>query len=134
MAKIVLIDDDPLVRAVLAGFLRVDNHQVLEAESGKQGLSLLAKEQPDLVITDIVMPDTDGFELIMALANQENPQRIIAISGGSRSMQQEMLIGVAQSMPVNRVLAKPVSCETLLSAVTEALHSPPPQRCFVTHV
>lgn len=132
MAKIVLIDDDPLVRSVLSGFLQIAKHQVLEAESGKKGLSLLEKEQPDLVITDIVMPDTDGFELIMNLANQANPQRIIAISGGSRSMQQEMLIGVAQSMPVNKVLAKPVSCETLLAAVTEALNSPPPKRCFVT--
>ena len=127
MAKIILIDDDPQVRSVLAGFLKIGNHQVVEAENGQQGLYLLSLEQPDLIITDIVMPQTDGFELIMALAKQEKPQRIIAISGGSRSMQKEMLIGMAQSMPVNKVLEKPVSCEILLAAVEEALISPPPR-------
>ncbi len=127
MAKIILIDDDPQVRSVLAGFLKIGNHQVVEAENGQQGLQHLSHEQPDLIITDIVMPETDGFELIMALANKEPPLRVIAISGGSRGLQQEMLIGVAQSMPVNKVLAKPVSCEVLLAAVEDALTSPPPR-------
>lgn len=132
MAKIIVIDDDPLVRSVLKGFLQMGNHQVIEVENGRQGLQMLSDVQPDLIITDIVMPDTDGFELIMTLANQERPQRIIAISGGSRSMQQEALLNVAKSMPVNKVLAKPISGEELLAAVEETLIAPPPPKCLIT--
>lgn len=131
MAKILLIDDDPQVRTVLKGFLQIGGHQVLEAENGTQAQKILTDVQTDLVITDIVMPESDGFEVIMSCARKDQPLKIIAITGGSPNLAQQTLLTIAQKMPVNKVLSKPVTCEELLTAVQDILNTPhhasPPQ-------
>lgn len=124
MAKILLIDDDPQVRAVLKGFLQIGGHQVMEAENGVQARKLLLNAAVDLVITDIVMPESDGFEVIMSCVRKDQPLKIIAVTGGSPNLAQQTLLTIAQKMPVNKVLSKPVSCEELISAVQEVLDSP----------
>lgn len=128
MAQILLIDDDPQVRTVLKGFLQIGGHRVIEAENGRQAQKLLLDDQVDLVITDIVMPESDGFEVIMSSARQDSPLKIIAITGGSPNLTQQTLLTIAQRMPVNKVLAKPVTCEALLTAVQDALAAPAPQQ------
>mgnify|MGYP000853124357 CR=1 len=124
MAKILLIDDDPQVRAVLKGFLQIGGHQVMEAENGVQARKLLLNAAVDLVITDIVMPESDGFEVIMSCVRKDQPLKIIAVTGGSPNLAQQTLLTIAQKMPVNKVLSKPVTCEELISAVQEVLDSP----------
>ena len=124
MAKILLIDDDPQVRTVLKGFLQIGGHEVLEAANGVQARKLLQNTAVDLVITDIVMPDSDGFEVIMSCVRKEQPLKIIAITGGSPNLAQQTLLTIAQKMPVNKVLAKPVTCEELISAVQDVLNTP----------
>ena len=124
MAKILLIDDDPQVRAVLKGFLQIGGHEVLEAANGVQARKLLQNVTVDLVITDIVMPESDGFEVIMSCARKDQPLKIIAITGGSPNLAQQTLLTIAQKMPVNKVLAKPVTCEELISAVQDVLAHP----------
>ena len=124
MAKILLIDDDPQVRAVLKGFLQIGGHTVMEAENGVQARKLLLNAAVDLVITDIVMPESDGFEVIMSCVRKDQPLKIIAVTGGSPNLAQQTLLTIAQKMPVNKVLSKPVSCEELISAVQEVLDSP----------
>ena len=124
MAKILLIDDDPQVRAVLKGFLQIGGHEVLEAANGVQARKRLHNVTVDLVITDIVMPESDGFEVIMSCARKEQPLNIIAITGGSPNLAQQTLLTIAQKMPVKKVLAKPVTCEELLSAVQDVLNTP----------
>lgn len=128
MALILLIDDDPQVRTVLKGFLQIGGHRVIEAENGRQAPKLLLAEQADLVITDIVMPESDGFEVIMSSARTDNPPKIIAITGGSPNLTQQTLLTIAQRMPVNKVLAKPVTCEALLAAVQDTLAAPAPHK------
>jgi CheY-like chemotaxis protein len=125
MAKIVLIDDDPQVRSVLKGFLQIGGHEVLEAANGVQAQKILTEVQNDLIITDIVMPEADGFEVIMSCARKDHPLKIIAITGGSPNLAQQMLLSIAQKMPINKVLSKPITCEELLSAVNETLTSSP---------
>ena len=124
MAKILLIDDDPQVRAVLKGFLQIGGHTVMEAENGVQARKLLLNAAVDLVITDIVMPESDGFEVIMSCHRKDQPLKIIAVTGGSPNLAQQTLLTIARKMPVNKVLSKPVSCEELISAVQEVLDSP----------
>ncbi|QOX78889.1 response regulator [Trichlorobacter lovleyi] len=128
MALILLIDDEPQVRTVLKGFLQIGGHRVVEAENGRQAHKLLLAEQVDLVITDIVMPESDGFEVIMSSARTDNPPKIIAITGGSPNLTQQTLLAIAQRMPVNKVLAKPVTCEALLAAVQDTLAAPAPHK------
>ncbi|MDK9718637.1 MAG: response regulator [Trichlorobacter sp.] len=124
MAKILLIDDDPQVRAVLKGFLQIGGHEVLEAGNGIQARKTLTEVQTDLVITDIVMPESDGFEVIMSCSRNNQPLKIIAISGGSPNLAQQPLLAIAQKMPVHKVLSKPVTCEELLTAVQDVLNGP----------
>lgn len=124
MAKILLIDDDPQVRAVLKGFLQIGRHQVLEAANGIQAQKLFLNEPVDLVITDIVMPESDGFEVIISCVRKDQPFKIIAITGGSPNLTQQTLLTIAKKMPVNKVLSKPITCEELISAVQEVLDSP----------
>lgn len=125
MARILLIDDDPPVKMVLEGFLTHDGHQVCCASNGKEARNLLREHSFDLVLTDIVMPEQDGFELIMHLMSQPDRPRIVAISGGSKALSQQMLLTLAARMPIERVLSKPISYEQLSRVVQEVLSVPP---------
>lgn len=124
MAHILLIDDDSQVRMVLEGFLIHDGHQVLSAANGKEAQALLNGRAFDLVLTDIVMPEQDGFEIIMQLVAQPNRPRIVAISGGSPSLPQQKLLSMASRMPIEKVLSKPISYEQLSRAVAEVVAAP----------
>jgi CheY-like chemotaxis protein len=131
MARILLIDDDPQVRSVLEGFLNHDGHQVICADNGKEAFRLLERQRFDLMLTDIVMPEQDGFEVIMRVTLLPDRPRIIAIAGGSSRLSQQMLLSLASKMRIERVLAKPISYQQLSAAVTEvlatAITTTPPQ-------
>jgi CheY-like chemotaxis protein len=62
MSRILIIDDEPLVRAVLRGILERHGYEVLEGQDGKAGLALWRSTPVDLVLTDIFMPEVDGIE------------------------------------------------------------------------
>lgn len=124
MARILLIDDDRQVRTVLAGFMTHDGHEVHSAADGKKAQVLLNEITFDLVVTDIVMPDQNGFEVIKQLLSQPTRPRIIAISGGSPSRDKHNLLIAASCMPIEQVLTKPISYEQLSRAVSEVLRSP----------
>lgn len=123
MALILLVDDDPQVRSVLKGFLQIGDHNVHEADDGHEAIKQVELLHPDLVISDIVMPQSDGFELIMSLAERPDSPGIIAITGGSANLNQQYLLSITRKMPVCQVLAKPVSYEMLLTAVEDALRT-----------
>lgn len=121
MAKLLLVEDDVQVRAMLGETLRQEAHQVLEARNGDEALSLFEAERPDLVITDIIMPGKDGVETIHALRRRHAAARIIAISGGSANIGGEHLLRTAESLGADRSFAKPVDVGSLLEAVDELL-------------
>lgn len=121
MARILLIDDDLQVRMVLEGFLVHDGHQVVTAANGKEAQKLLGNEPFDLVLTDIVMPEQDGFEVIMHLIAQPERPRIIAISGGSPTLSQQLILSMSSKLPIERVLSKPVTYQQLSTTVHDVL-------------
>ena len=84
MARILLIDDDDSVRRALRLTLTEFGHTVIEARDGQEGLKLFPQANADLVITDIVMPEKDGIEVLIELRKKQPPVNIIAISGGGR--------------------------------------------------
>lgn len=120
MAKILLVDDDENVRYALAKYLRRAGHEVLEAQDGKMAIALLAGESFDAVITDIIMPEADGIEIIMAITDREPGLPVIAISGGGRIGQSEYL-GMAKKLGATAVLEKPVDPDTLLSLIDQVV-------------
>lgn len=81
MARLLLIEDDEGVRTVLRRMLEQAGHTVIEAHNGKEGLGLFQRASADLVITDIVMPEKEGLEVVKALRDTHPPVKIIAISG-----------------------------------------------------
>jgi CheY-like chemotaxis protein len=120
MPRILLIDDDDAFRTVLRLTLTHFGHQVIEARNGKEGLQMYTSADPDLIITDIVMPEKEGLEVLMALWHRQPPVKIIAMSGGGRVsaavyLQSATLLGAA------RVLQKPFSNDDLLAAINEVL-------------
>jgi CheY-like chemotaxis protein len=121
MPRILLIDDDNEVRTMLRLTLAHFGHTVIEARNGKEGLELFKTANADLVITDIVMPEKEGLEVLIELRERQVPPvKIIAISGGGRQKAGDYL-RLAKLMGAARVLAKPFSNEVLIAAINELL-------------
>ena len=122
MANILLIEDEELLRRVIVNALSHVGHTVREAKNGRNAIQYWQKEPPDLLITDIFMPDGDGLETIMALRRTNVATPIIAISGHSGDSGH--YLKVAQSLGAQRTLAKPFSVDELLVAVADILADP----------
>jgi len=120
MAKILVVDDEALLAKSLSIILTKAGHTVVTAENGKMGLEVFARENPDLVITDIIMPEMEGIEAIQILRSQAPKLPIIAVSGGGRTKNLEFL-RVAEKLGANAALGKPFTKEQLLAAVANCL-------------
>ena len=119
MATILVIDDDADVRAGIRRILERAGHLVVEAEDGRAAMDL-SHDPPDLVITDINMPEMDGIEVILSLAEDEEEIPIIAVSGGGK-LPKELLLSSADALGAVRSLAKPFEMTDLVAAVDAAL-------------
>jgi CheY-like chemotaxis protein len=124
MASILLIDDDKILRVMTTELLRAGGHAVDTANDGNAGLELYKSGQYDLVITDIMMPEMNGLQLIEQLSYTTPRPRVIAFSGGSQ-LSQSSFLPLAKDLGVERILAKPVMPGVLLRTVADVLTKPP---------
>src|SRR5229473_3264231 len=106
MKKVLVIDDDALVRDTIVRILERKGHTVLVAADGVRGLRMFDREQPDLVITDIIMPEKEGLETIREIRSERPDARIIAISGGARIGNMDFL-DVAGKLGASEIIPKP---------------------------
>ena len=106
MGKILVIDDDATIRLSLRLALEDVDHQVEEAGDGEAGMALLRAFKPQLVITDIFMPEKEGLETIDEIKTHAPATKIIAISGGGR-MDPGDYLGIAKRVGADRTLVKP---------------------------
>jgi DNA-binding response OmpR family regulator len=121
VASILIIEDDNTVRNMLRLTLAHFGHTVIDARNGKEGLALFKEANADLIITDIMMPDKDGLEVLRELRKKHvSPVKIIAISGGGRQSAADNL-KMAKLLGASKVLAKPFSNEMLMAAINELL-------------
>ena len=120
MSLILLIDDDDSLRKMLRLTLTHFGHSVQEACNGKEAMLMFAKTPPDLVLTDLVMPEQEGIETITAIRRISPKMKIIAMSGGGRGSATDYL-QMAKALGANCVLEKPFSNEALASAISETL-------------
>jgi CheY-like chemotaxis protein len=118
--RILVIDDDALVRSALRRMLEGEGFAVLEARHGGEGLAIVASEPVDLVITDILMPEIEGIETILELRRNHPALPVIATSGGDRTGNNEFL-DMASKFVANRVLPKPFRSKELLTMIQEIL-------------
>lgn len=118
MARILLIDDDSMFRTMLRLTLAHFGHTVIEACDGNNALELFPRAKADLVITDLVMPEKDGLEVIVELKKMSPPVKIIAMSGGARCSLTDNL-SLARAAGATTVLAKPFSNDVLISVISK---------------
>jgi DNA-binding response OmpR family regulator len=121
MAKILVIDDEEQIRFLLIRMLTRDGHEVFVAQDGLEGVKSFYDLQPDLVITDIVMPNKDGIELIADLRSSNPNQPIIAMSGGRRLFSATSDLNEIEITGVKRLLQKPFTLQQLRESVDLAL-------------
>lgn len=121
MSKILLIDDDDLVRYALNRYLTKEGFEVETLPSGKNLLKTIENFEPDLIITDIIMPEVEGIEIITLLKMNESKIPVIAISGGSRNVDTSYL-EIAKELGAYEVLEKPIDEEKLLRIIKELVN------------
>jgi len=120
MRKILIIDDEPYILLMLKKMLEKAGYEVDLASNGKEGMDLFEKDKADLVITDIIMPDKEGLEIILEMKKQRPDLKIIAISGGGR-ISPESYLECATHFGASRVFQKPFKQKELVSAVNELI-------------
>lgn len=120
MARILLVDDEPLLRETLKIALQAAGHVVSMAQNGAAALALLTDQSFDVIVTDILMPETDGLEMIMRVRKESGNVRIIAMSGGGRTRNMDML-DFATSFGADAVLAKPFLPKQLIASVADIM-------------
>jgi CheY-like chemotaxis protein len=125
MVKILIIDDDSAVRRATKLVLEGAGYQILEAVSGLRVEATITDHRPDLVITDMLMPDRDGVETILSLRRRFPALRIIAMSGGGT--RGDLDLGVAKRLGCSATLPKPFEASTLIELIEKVLAGPLPE-------
>ena len=118
---ILLVDDEPLVRRIVARMLRMDEYEVVEADAPEQALSMLADERIDLVLTDVMMPAMNGCELGRVISDRWPEMRVLYYSG--HVFEQLFDSGICpRDIPFIR---KPFDIERLRQRIEEIMETPP---------
>lgn len=117
MAKVLIVDDSRLSRAIVGNALRDAGHDVLEAANGNEGLALLAVESFDLVISDLLMPQCDGVSMLQQVRGNGNQVPVIICSADIQDSSRKL----CESLGISEFLGKPIRAEKLITQVNKAL-------------
>lgn len=123
MLRILVIDDEPLIRSTVVTILTREGFSVEEASDGKAGIAMCHKNLPDVVITDIFMPNRNGIEVVMELKRSYPHTKIIAMTGGGQMRMME-IGSAANILGADHILHKPFDRQSLLAAMNAALGTP----------
>lgn len=124
LPRILIVDDDRDLRITLQRYLAITGYTVLLADGGRHALQMMTDSTIELVITDLIMPDIDGIELIQELRAGHPRVKIIAISGGGL-LPPTACLDAARLLGAHACLVKPLSFPVLLQTVRRLL-SPVP--------
>jgi CheY-like chemotaxis protein len=142
--SILVVDDDAPTQRVLQLWLQLHGHDVSCAGGGHEALGVLDSRHVDLVITDVLMPDGDGIELIVRLKQRQPHLRVLAVSGGGPHLASTTCLERAHAAGAHALLLKPFKQDQLLHAMryvigaehlkpdglTQPLQPPPKARLF----
>jgi signal transduction histidine kinase/CheY-like chemotaxis protein len=124
MATILVVDDRPLNRSLLTTLLGYSGHRLVEASNGTEAIEKALTEHPDLTITDILMPEMDGYQLVRKLREVEGSHKSKFIFYSATYLESEAL-ALARACGVSHVICKPAEPELILKTVEEVLASGP---------
>lgn len=120
--RILIIDDEPFMRVSLRETLEAAGYEVVEAVNGMEAVDFLSDVKPDVMITDILMPEKEGFATIRDYRTIYPDLPIIAISGANNVLAGNVL-DAAGKLGADHTLAKPFGPHELLNLVREALNN-----------
>ena len=114
MARILLIDDEHLIRTPIRIMLENSGHKVIEAADGEEGLQLYRQEMPDVVITDLMLPGKSGREIIRELRVDYPELKVIAMTGHAGDFLSDVM-----ELEAEYTFIKPIFMQELSNAVTK---------------
>jgi len=121
MIKILVVEDDAAILANLSRFLRLEGFEVFTARNGAEGLSAVGEHRPDLVLSDLLMPEMDGETLLAALradaSSSDLPVIFLTASADHAERDAKLQLGASD------YLVKPLDLQELLAAVRRCLPS-----------
>lgn len=115
--KIVVIDDEPDFLALIATRLAAAGHEVVTELRATKGIAEVLANGADVLVTDMLMPDFDGLEVIRTLRAKRPQLWIVAISGGGQLISSAMTLNFSQALGADRILYKPFGHRDLLAAI-----------------
>ena len=125
-SQILLVDDDPKVLRLLEATLRLKDYDVIKVESAADALKLLSEREPDLIISDIMMPDLDGYDFLRRVRDGARGARVPFIFLSARSEPEDVVRGLR--LGADEFLRKPFSIDELLVRVERVLERGDPSR------
>ncbi|HZK30215.1 MAG TPA: response regulator [Methanoregula sp.] len=117
MAKILVIDDSSFQRKIISGVLTENGYQVTLAANGKEGIEHISREQPDIIITDLLMPEYDGYWVLEHLNAQKRTIPVIILTSDIQTTTEKR----CRELGVTAFLNKPVDKKQLISTVQNTL-------------
>lgn len=120
MSRILLVDDHEPVCLTLQTMIQSMGHETVTATNGRQALAVQRQTPADVLLTDIFMPDMDGYELIQKFRHDYPSVKIIAMTGGIPRSPGGPYLEVAEKMGARWLLPKPFSPTRLMSIIDEA--------------
>jgi DNA-binding response OmpR family regulator len=113
---VLVVDDDPRLLSLMSAAFTRAGFRTFSAKNGRVGLQILRAAKPDLLVTDIVMPEMEGLATIRAAREASPSTRVVAISGGGQYQRHEAFLTWAEGLGADEVLAKPFKISSLLTA------------------
>lgn len=120
MKRILLVDDEEAIRSMVRVVLKADDREFVEASNGTEAQKILEGSSFDLIISDVIMPDCDGIELVMMIRRKLPKVPVIIMSGGGR-VQATHYLNLAEKLGAAKVFEKPFNTAELRAAVSDLL-------------
>ena len=117
---ILVVDDDDMMRAFIKELLKINDFKITEAANGKLGLKEFRENTPDLVITDIIMPEMEGISFIRELRSYNKDIPIIAMTGNVHGRMEEFL-DISSQLGADEILRKPIKSKEFLEAINKLI-------------
>lgn len=118
--KILLTDDNAELREVLRETLVEAGHEVFLAENGEQACHLMGAVSPDILVTDVLMPERDGLEVIREFRRIYPEAFVLAMSGGSGLFEDRFCLELARQLGANVIIKKPFSFQEFVKIIEQS--------------
>jgi len=119
MKKILIIEDEPEMRRNIATILRLEKYQPLTAEHGRLGVEMALKENPSLILCDVMMPELDGYGVLHAIRANQSTEATPFIFLTAKGEKPDIRAGM--NLGADDYLTKPVAKTDLLNAIAARL-------------